>query len=73
MAKTLKEQAFEIGYREAEKSGYLITPASSKAIMDFVSEHSKKIGDSIPWFKAFNAGQAKWLEDDAKRTFSYTH
>lgn len=71
MAETLKEQAFEIGYREAEKNDCLVTPAHSKTMMEFVSEHSKEIGDSIPWLKAFNDGQAKWLEDDVKRTFTH--
>lgn len=73
MIKKLKEQAFEIGYREAEKHNGLIAPAHSEEMMDFISEHSKEIGDSIPWLKAFNAGQAKWLGDDVKRTFPATH
>lgn len=70
MNKGLEKQAFEIGYREAEKHDSLIVPAHSKEMMGFISKHSKMAGDSIPWLKAFNAGQAKWFGDDFRRVFS---
>lgn len=73
MTKTLEQQAFEIGYREAERCDYLSAPCRSKEMMDFVSNHSKGIGDSVPLYKAFNAGQAKWFHEDAKHTFSTIH
>lgn len=73
MDKTLEQQAFEIGYREAKRCDYLSAPCRSKEMMDFVSNHSKGMGDSVPLYKAFNAGQAKWFNEEVEREFPTTH
>jgi len=73
MDKSLREKAFEIGYREAEKHDSLIVPARSKEMMDFLSENINSFNDSVFLLNSFNDGQAKWLEDDVKRTFPSTH
>ena len=73
MTKTLKQQAFEIGYREAEKHDSLIVPAKSKEMMDFLVENTSDFNNSVFLLNSFNEGQAKWLEDDVRRTFPNTH
>lgn len=73
MKKALRKQAFEIGYREAEKHDSLIVPAQSKKMMDFLSKHIEDFNDSVFLLNSFNDGQAKWLEDDVKRTFPVTY
>ena len=67
MEKTLSEQAFWIGYDEAAKRGTLIAPCVSEEMMEFVKKHSMGIGDSIPWFKAFNEGQARWFREETRQ------
>ena len=54
----LEKQAFSIGIDEANKNGYIVPAAQSDRMMGFIEEHSKNLGDSIPWLKAYNRGVA---------------
>lgn len=54
----LEEQAWKIGVREAHTQKRIVPAFQSKDMMQFIAEHSKQVGDSIPWLNAYNYGVA---------------
>lgn len=54
----LEKQAYSIGMNEAHERGRIVPAAQSDRMMGFIKEHSKNLGDSIPWLKAYNRGVA---------------
>lgn len=54
----LQEKAWKIGVREAHLKRRIVPAYQSKAMMNFIKENSRKVGDSIPWIEAYNNGVA---------------
>lgn len=54
----LEQEAWKIGVHEAHTQKKIVPACRSKKMMEFIKNHSKKIGDSIPWLDAYNYGVA---------------
>ena len=65
----LEKQAFSIGIDEANENGYIVTAAHSDRMMSFIEEHSKSVGDCIPWLKAYNKGVAAEISRQTREEF----
>lgn len=62
----LRDEAFDIGYKAAERSGSLTTPAHCKELMAFLRTRTdNSAGSSIPYLESFAEGQATWFHDEA--------
>lgn len=54
----LEKEAWKIGVNEAHTKKRIVPACRSEKMMGFIKEHSKKMGDCIPWLDAYNYGVA---------------
>lgn len=65
----LEKKAFSIGMNEANEKRCIVPAAQSDRMMSFIEKHSKSVGDSIPWLKAYNKGVAAEISRQTREEF----
>lgn len=63
------DEAYQIGYREAQLNESLTIPAHSEELTELVKEvcQDMPVGASLPLYESFGAGQAAWFHEEAVR------